>query len=117
MNFDELYIHLKQNKSVLGLEIIQKNVPIGKKDGAVCYVPKEVIKINLNIVNDNSLDFMDDLGRNFVFEIGDTFYRKSGSSFKYDYYRSSNDYHNNLSEMVDEGFIYVMTREGLTNGC
>ena len=59
------------------------------------YVRKKVVTFSID-GHKGSLDFLNYLPSKFVVQIGNTFYRKSGANFVYEYLNQSNDYSHNL---------------------
>jgi hypothetical protein len=115
MNFFEF----KNIDSITDIKIVDKKVPIGKKDGIVCYKDRVSLKLSIDFSKD--ISWLDELDSNLTIEIGDTFYNKNGSEFKYDYLNKSSDYNtgssawDSLTEMVNDGEIYIMFNNGLTD--
>jgi hypothetical protein len=112
--FSNLLEDLEKVDSVDNIRVLDKKIPIGKKNGVVCYRNRKCVKIKIDFTKD--VTWLDDLGDNLTIEIGDTFYNKKGSEFKYDYLRQSHDYNSNLDLMVEKGDVYIMIDNGLKNG-
>jgi len=102
-----------QIDSITDISVLDKRIPIGKRDGEVCYRNRKTIKVNIDFTKDVS--WLDTLSDNLTIQIEDTFYNKTGANFKYDYLRQSSDYNSNLSEYVEHGEIYIMVNNGLTD--
>jgi len=99
--------------SITDISVLDKRIPIGKKDGQVCYRNRKTIKVSIDFSKDVS--WLDDLSDNLTIQIEDTFYNKNGAEFKYDYLRQSSDYNSNLAEYVEHGEVYIMVNNGLTD--
>jgi len=111
-SFNDVYNKLKKIDSVCGVKTVQKKIPIGKKDGVVCYRNRQTVKLCIDFSKDVS--WLDELDSNLLVQIGDTFYKKSGTAFKYDYLNSSSDYDGHgMDDKVDEGDVYIMINNGL----
>ena len=112
-SIDNTIANLSKLDSVSNISLSDRKIPIGKKDGVVCYRNRKCIKITIDFSKDVS--WLDNLSDNLTIQIEDTLYNKNGSEFKYDYLRQSSDYNSNLSEYVEHGEIYIMINNGLTD--
>ena len=99
------------------MEVVYKQVAYGydkmKPLANGSYGLKTVRKkvVNVNVSSGESIDFLNYLPETLVIQIGDTFYRKGGASFVYEYLNQSNDYRDSLSS--DDMVISIMFNGGL----
>ena len=105
MNFDKNFMELIKNKGIKKFRVMNRSIPYGyHSDGETLKTKKrEVLQLELDTEN---MSWLEDLNDKYVIQIGDTFYRKGGNCFLYDYYNPSNDYLTNLAELA-EYRIYI----------
>lgn len=84
-----------------------KPLPNGRYD--VKTVRKKVV--TLHVLKGENIDFLNYLPDNLTIQIGDTFYRKGGASYVYEYFNQSFDYRHSLDTSDME--INIMFDGGL----
>ena len=91
--------------SIEKIDIVDAMIPVGKKDGIVKYIKRVGIKIKIDF--SKNVEWLKNLGDDFLVNIEDTFYSKNGAEFHYDYGNNSNDYNSNLRSDVESGHIII----------
>ena len=86
-----------------------KDKPLGNGRYGVKEVRKKVV--TLHVERGENIDFLNYLPDNLTIQIGNTFYRKGGASFVYEYLNQSFDYNHSLD--TEDMEIHIMFDGGL----
>lgn len=104
---------LNKQNAIKKISVVDKRIPTGKEKGVTKYIKRKTIKIEIDFSKD--LGFLDDLPDDMLVQIGDTYYQKGGSCFKYEYNNQSSDYQDSLTDMANNGDIYIFLKGGYEN--